>query len=123
LDWMEYYAEYGAVGVFIGLFVYGYFRQNKRADAKADADNKRAEEQAAALSDLQIENKGQSENIENIESILLKLLDRWNKSDAEADRRYEKTIENAERRQEKTTFELRTHSEALNYLKGKLDQK
>ncbi len=120
---MEMYAEYGAVGVLVGLFVYGYFRQSKRADAKADADNKRADEQAAALSDLQIENKGQSENIENIESILLKLLDRWNKSDAEADRRYEKTIENAERRQEKLTFELRTHSEALNYLKGKLDQK
>ena len=109
---MEYYAEYGAVGVFIGIFVYGYFKQTKRAD-----------EQAAAIEDLRIENKGQSENIENIESILLKLLDRWNKSDAEADRRYEKTIENAERRQEKTTFELRTHSEALNYLKGKLDQK
>ena len=122
MDWMEYYAEYGAVGVFIGLFVYGYFRQNKRSDAQAVASDKRSDEQAAALSDLQIENKGQSENIENIESILLKLLDRWNKSDAEADRRYEKTIENAERRQEKTTFELRTHSEALNYLKGKLDQ-
>ena len=120
---MEYYAEYGAVGVFIGLFVYGYFRQNKRSDAQAIASDKRSDEQAAALSDLQIENKGQSENIENIESILLKLLDRWNKSDSEADRRYEKTIENAERRQEKTTFELRTHSEALNYLKGKLDQK
>ena len=112
MDWMEYYSEYGAIGVFIGLFVYGYFRQSKRAD-----------EQATSLEDLRIENKGQSENIENIESILLKLLDRWNKSDAEADRRYEKTIENAERRQEKTTFELRTHSEALNYLKGKLDQK
>ena len=90
---MEYYAEYGAVGVFIGLFVYGYFRQNKRTDAQAIASDKRSDEQAAALSDLQIENKGQSENIENIESILLKLLDRWNKSDAEADRRYEKTIE------------------------------
>ena len=55
--------------------------------------------------------------------MVIKLIDRWNKSDSEADRRHENTIENAERRHEKLTFELRTHSESLNYLKGKLDQK
>ena len=55
--------------------------------------------------------------------MLIKLIDRWNKSDSEAQRRHENMLENAERTQEKLTFELRTHSESLNYLKGKLDQK
>lgn len=109
---MDVYAEYGALGVLVSLFVYGYFKQGKRAD-----------EQAVAIEDLKIENKGQSESIDNIEKMVIKLIDRWNKSDSEAQRRHENMLENAERRQEKLTFELRTHSESLNYLKGKLDQK
>ena len=55
--------------------------------------NRRGNEQADALQNLKIENKGQSENIQNIESILLKLLDRWNKSDETRDRRHEKLVE------------------------------
>ena len=43
--------------------------------------NKRASEQAKTLEDLKIENRGQSETIENVESILLKLLTRMDKSD------------------------------------------
>ncbi len=39
-----------------------------------------------------------------------------------SDRRHEGLIENAERRHEKLTFELRTQSETLNFLKGKLDK-
>ena len=67
---MAYYAEYGAMGVVVALFVYGYIKQGHRADEQADA-----------LEQLKVENKGQSNDISNIESIVLKMLDRWNKSD------------------------------------------
>jgi hypothetical protein len=53
---------------------------------------KRAEQQAEAIQYLQIENEGQSKNIENIESIVLKFLDRWNRSDETRDRRHETVI-------------------------------
>ena len=80
-DFMSYYAEYGAMGVVVALFVYGYIKQGQRADEQADA-----------LEALKIENKGQSQHIENMESILLKLLDRWNKSDETRDRRHEDMV-------------------------------
>jgi len=78
---MSYYAEYGAMGVVVALFVYGYIKQGQRADEQADA-----------LEALKVENKGQSQHISNIESILLKLLDRWNKSDETRDRRHEDMV-------------------------------
>ena len=78
---MAYYAEYGAMGVVVALFVYGYIKQGHRADEQADA-----------LEQLKVENKGQSQNIENIESIVLKMLDRWNKSDETRDRRHEEQV-------------------------------
>lgn len=81
MDFMEYYAEYGAMGVVIALFIYGYVKQGKRADEQADA-----------LDKLAIENKGQSTKIANIEVIILKFLDRWNQSDATRDRRHEDLI-------------------------------
>ena len=80
-DFMSYYAEYGAMGVVVALFVYGYVKQGQRADEQADA-----------LEALKVENKGQSQHISNIESILLKLLDRWNKSDETRDRRHEDMV-------------------------------
>ena len=80
-DFMAYYAEYGAMGVVVALFVYGYIKQWQRADEQADA-----------LEALKVENKGQSQHISNIESILLKLLDRWNKSDETRDRRHEDMV-------------------------------
>ena len=78
---MAYYAEYGAIGVVVALFVYGYIKQGQRADEQADA-----------LEALKIENKGQSQKIENIEGIILKLLDRWNASDSTRDRRHEEMV-------------------------------
>ena len=80
-SFIELYAEYGAMGIVVALFVYGYIKQSKRAD-----------EQAEALEALKIENKGQSNNISNIESVLLKMLDRWNKSDETRDRRHEDMV-------------------------------
>ena len=55
--------------------------------------NNRATEQAEALQDLKIENKGQSETLENSEAMIIKLIDRWNKSDETRDRRHEKMVE------------------------------
>ena len=80
-EFMSYYAEYGAMGVVVALFVYGYIKQGQRADEQADA-----------LEALKIENKGQSQKIYNIEGIILKLLDRWNASDSTRDRRHEDMV-------------------------------
>jgi|TARA_R100000234_G_scaffold88450_1_gene56848 hypothetical protein len=80
-SFIELYAEYGAMGIVVALFVYGYIKQSKRADEQADA-----------LEALKIENKGQSNNISNIESVLLKMLDRWNASDSTRDRRHEDMV-------------------------------
>jgi|TARA_R110000824_G_scaffold393832_1_gene593226 predicted nucleic acid-binding Zn-ribbon protein len=80
-EFLSYYAEYGAMGVVVALFVYGYIKQGQRAD-----------EQAEALEALNIENKGQSQKIDNIEGIILKMLDRWNNSDSTRDRRHEEMV-------------------------------
>ena len=80
-SFIELYAEYGAMGIVVALFVYGYIKQSKRADDQADA-----------LEALKVENNGQSNDISNIESILLKLLDRWNNSDSIRDRRHEEMV-------------------------------
>jgi predicted nucleic acid-binding Zn-ribbon protein len=81
MEFIELYAEYGAVGVVIILFAITFIKQSKVTET-----------QAQALNSLQIENEGQSKNIENIESILLKFLDRWNRSDETRDRRHEDLV-------------------------------
>ena len=81
MEFMEYYAEYGAMGVVVALFIYGYVKQGKVAD-----------KQAEALDRLDVENKGQSVKINNIEGIILKFLDRWNQSDDTRDRRHEDLV-------------------------------
>ena len=80
-EFMSYYSEYGAMGIVIALFVWGYIKQGQRADEQADS-----------LEALKVENKGQSQNIDNIESFVLKMLDRWNKSDETRDRRHEDMV-------------------------------
>tara|TARA_Y100001963_G_scaffold157766_1_gene254949 strand:- start:11 stop:331 length:321 start_codon:yes stop_codon:yes gene_type:complete len=80
-SFVELYAEYGALALVVGAFFYSYFKQSQRAD-----------EQAEALDALAVENKGQSQKINNLESILLKMLDRWNQSDSTRDRRHEDMV-------------------------------
>ena len=109
---LETYAEYGAVGVVILLF--GYMVLNLMSSQKLQNED---------LDQIRQANAKLETKMSNVESIILKMLDRWNKSDEGRDRRYDALVENAERRHEKLTFELRTHSESLNYLKGKLDVK
>ena len=81
MEFMEIYAEYGALALVVGAFFYGYFKQSQRADEQADA-----------LDALALENKGQSEKIGNIHSVVIKSLDRWNRSDETRDRRHEDLV-------------------------------
>jgi len=54
--------------------------------------SRRANQQAEALEDLKVENEEQSVRISNIESIVIKFLDRWNRSDETRDRRHEDLV-------------------------------
>ena len=80
-DFLALYAEYGMIGVVACMFVFMVYQNAKRAEQQADD-----------LEALKIENEGQSKNIENIEHIVLKFLDRWNRSDETRDRRHEDTV-------------------------------
>lgn len=81
LDFIKIYSEYGMIGVVGAMFVYLVFSMSKRAS-----------QQAESLENLKIENEEQSTRIANIESIVLKFLDRWNRSDEVRDRRHEDLV-------------------------------
>lgn len=81
-DFLAIYSEAGMIGVVGAMFVFMVYSMNKRGNEQADA-----------IQNLQIENKGQSETLENMERMLIKLIDRWNASDETRDRRHEKLVE------------------------------
>jgi len=54
--------------------------------------SQKSAKQQESLEDLRIENKGQSETLENMEGMIIKLIDRWNKSDETRDRRHEDMV-------------------------------
>ncbi len=41
------------------------------------------------LENLKVENKGQSETLENMEGMVIKLINRWNQSDDKLDRKFD----------------------------------
>ena len=84
MEYIDLYAEYGAIGVVVALFIYGYIKQSKRADEQADA--------LSGLMKENKENQEQSTRIANIEGIVLKFLDRWNRSDDARDRRHDDVV-------------------------------
>ena len=53
---------------------------------------KTSHKQADDIGDLMIENKGQSETMENMEGMIIKLIERWNRSDETRDRRHENML-------------------------------
>ena len=53
---------------------------------------KTSHKQADDIGDLMIENKGQSETVENMEGMIIKLIERWNRSDETRDRRHENML-------------------------------
>ena len=80
-EFLELYSEAGMIGGVGAMFVFMVYQNAKRS-----------EQQAEAIEALKVENEGQSKNIENIESIVLKFLDRWNRSDETRDRRHEDMV-------------------------------
>jgi|TARA_Y100000296_G_scaffold6755_1_gene8154 hypothetical protein len=81
VDFLTVYSEAGMIGVVGAMFIFLVFTMSKRASQQADA-----------LEDLKVENEEQSVRIANIESIVLKFLDRWNRSDEIRDRRHEDLV-------------------------------
>jgi len=78
MDFLAVYSEAGMIGVVGAMFVYMVYSMNRRAT-----------EQAEALETLKIENRGQSETLENMEGMIIKLIARWNKSDDKLDRKFD----------------------------------
>ena len=78
MDFMEIYGEAGMIGVVGAMFVY----------LVVSLSNKSAKQQET-LENLKVENKGQSETLENMEGMIVKLIDRWNKSDDKMDRKFD----------------------------------
>ena len=81
VDFLAVYSEAGMIGVVGAMFVYLVISLSQKI-AK----------QQESLEDLRIENKGQSETLENMEGMIIKLIDRWNKSDEIRDRRHEDMV-------------------------------
>tara|TARA_R110001599_G_C11777413_1_gene612088 strand:- start:143 stop:460 length:318 start_codon:yes stop_codon:yes gene_type:complete len=78
MEYIELYAEYGAIGLVVVLFTITFIKQSKTTDS-----------QQQALENLKIENKGQSETLENMEGMVIKLIGRWNQSDDKLDRKFD----------------------------------
>ena len=78
MDWMAAYQEGGMVLVVGMMFVYLVVSMSKKNEAQQDA-----------LENLKIENKGQSETLENMEGMVIKLINRWNTSDDKLDRKFD----------------------------------
>ena len=83
MDFMAVYGEAGMIGVVGVMFVYLVVSMSKKSDA-----------QQKTLEDLKVENRGQSETLENMEGMIIKLINRWNESDSVRDRRHEALMEN-----------------------------
>jgi len=97
----EAYAEYGAIGVIVSLFIMMIVNLMKSQKAQnEDLDQIR---QAIAKSETKMG---------NVESIVLKMLDRWNKSD-----------DVSQRHREDIVRELNDVTDDLAYLKGRINGK
>ena len=80
-EFLTLYSEAGMIGDVGAMFMFLVYSMSRRAT-----------QQAEALENLKVENEEQSVRISNIESIVLKFLDRWNRSDETRDRRHEDMV-------------------------------
>ena len=78
MDFMAVYGEAGMIGVVGVMFVYLVIYLSKKSEA-----------QQQDLENLKVENKGQSETLENMEGMIIKLIGRWNQSDDKLDRKFD----------------------------------
>ena len=91
------YLETGMIGVVGIMFVYFIISLSRKADR-----------QQATLEQMNIDSSRQTDAIKNAESIIVKLIDRWNSSDEIMDRRHEDV-----------TREIHDLKSDINYLKGR----
>ena len=78
MDFMAVYGEAGMIGVVGAMFVYLVISMSIKS-AK----------QQEELEALKVENRGQSETLENMEGMIIKLIARWNQSDDKLDRKFD----------------------------------
>ena len=98
---MAVYGEAGMIGVVGVMFVYLVVSMSKKSDA-----------QQKTLENLKVENRGQSETLENTEGMIIKLIERWNKSD-----------EISLRHREDIVREIGDLSEKISYISGRINGK
>ena len=78
MNFLEVYSEAGIIGVVGALLVFMVYSMNKRGSAQEES-----------LRDLKTENRGQSETLENMDGMVIKLINRWNQSDDKLDRKFD----------------------------------
>ena len=99
MDFMAIYGEAGMIGVVGVMFVYLVVSMSKKSDS-----------QQKTLEDLKVENRGQSETLANMEGMIIKLIERWNKSD-----------EISLRHREDVIREISDLSEKVSYVSGRIN--
>ena len=98
---MEVYAEYGAIGVIVFLFI--MMIVNLMKSQKAQNED---------LDDIRIHISKMETVVMNVEGIVIKLIERWNKSDDISSRHREDVVK-----------ELNDVTDDLAYLKGRINGK
>ena len=93
-EFLEVYSQTGMVGIVGMMCVYMVYNNVKTAHKNTEDISR------------------QSETLENVEGMIIKLIERWNRSDESRDRRHEDLIK-----------EINDISDDLNYLKGKANGK
>ena len=98
---MNTYMEVGAIGIIVGLFV--LMIMNLMKSQKMQNED---------LDEIRQANAKLETKMSNVESIVLKMLDRWNKSD-----------DISQRHREDIVKELNDVTDDLGYLKGRINGK
>ena len=98
---VETYAEYGAIGVIVSLFILMIINLMKSQKTQNED-----------LDTIRVDIGKMESTIQNVESIVLKMLDRWNKSD-----------DTSQRHREDIVRELNDVTDDLAYLKGRINGK
>tara|TARA_R100000781_G_C4032142_1_gene110954 strand:+ start:239 stop:538 length:300 start_codon:yes stop_codon:yes gene_type:complete len=96
---MEIYAEYGAIGVIVSLFIMMIMNLMKSQRLQNDD-----------LDDIRVHISKMESKIENVEGITIKLIERWNKSDDVSLRHREDIVK-----------EMNEITDGLSFLKGRLN--
>ena len=98
---IELYAEYGIIGIVVILFSYMIMNLMKSQNAQTED-----------LDEIKQSIRKMEAVMDNSSSIIIKLIDRWNKSDDKAERRHEKAVD-----------EMNDLTDDINFIKGRLNSK